>query len=134
MSYENQILERMETLEDRLQKMHSEYSDRSDDMARRFNRAFDQAQEDTKARYDALRELTEQMKIGQAMQVLKEGISKGEFDSDPKKSSEMRDLYAQLKARVINDAKEIVKSDVQRGSEFDDILDNQSSLNGFEFK
>lgn len=134
MSYENQILERMETLEDRLQKMHSEYSDRSDDMARRFNRAFNQAQEDTKARYDALKELTEQMKIGQAMQVLKEGISKGEFDSDPKKSSEMRDLYAQLKARVINDAKEIVKSDVQRGSEFDDILDNQSSLNGFEFK
>lgn len=134
MSYENQILERMETLEDRLQKMHSEYSDRSDDMARRFNRAFDQAQEDTKVRYDALRELTEQMKIGQAMQVLKEGISKGEFDSDPKKSSEMRDLYAQLKAHVINDAKEIVKSDVQRGSEFDDILDNQSSLNGFEFK
>lgn len=134
MSYENQILERLETLEDRLHKMHSEYSDRSDESAKQFNKAFNQAQDDSKFRYDALKELTEQMKIQHAMQFLQHGFDSGEFDFDPDESREMRDLYTKLKTRVINDAKEIVKSDVQRGSEFDDIIDTQTSLNGFEFK
>lgn len=131
MSYEtNQILQGMESLEDRLQKMHSEFSDRSDESARQFNRAFDQAQEDSRVRYDALKELTEQMKIGQAMEALRYGFQNEMFHD---KTKEMYDLYSQLSSRVIEDAKQIVNSGAQRGSEFDDILDAEKSLNETQF-
>lgn len=131
MSYEtNQILQGMESLEDRLQKMHSEFSDRSDESARQFNRAFDQAQEDSRARYDALKELTEQMKIGQAMEALRYGLQNEMFHD---KTKEMHDLYSQLSSRVIEDAKQIVNSGAQRGSEFDDILGAEKSLNETQF-
>lgn len=131
MSYEtNQILQGMESLEDRLQKMHSEFSDRSDESARQFNRAFDQAQEDSRARYDALKELTEQMRIGQAMEALRYGFQNEMFHD---KTKEMHDLYSQLSSRVIEDAKQIVNSGAQRGSEFDDILDAEKSLNETQF-
>lgn len=131
MSYEtNQILQGMESLEDRLQKMHSEFSDRSDESARQFNRAFDQAQEDSRARYDALKELTEQMRIGQAMEALRYGFQNEMFHD---KTKEMYDLYSQLSSRVIEDAKQIVNSGAQRGSEFDDILDAEKSLNETQF-
>lgn len=131
MSYEtNQILQGMESLEDRLQKLHSEFSDRSDDSARQFNRAFEQAQEDSKARYDALKELTEQMKIGQAMEALRYGFQNEMFHD---KTKDMYDLYSQLSTRVIEDAKQIVKSDAQRGSEFDDIVNAEKLMNETEF-
>lgn len=131
MSYEtNQLLQGMESLEDRLQKLHSEFSDRSDDSARQFNRAFEQAQEDSKARYDALKELTEQMKIGQAMEALRYGFQNEMFHD---KTKDMYDLYSQLSTRVIEDAKQIVKSDAQRGSEFDDIVNAEKLMNETEF-
>ena len=131
MSYEtNQILQGMESLEDRLQKMHSEFSDRSDESARQFNRAFDQAQEDSRARYDALKELTEQMKIGQAMEALRYGFQNEMFHE---KTKDMYDLYSQLSSRVIEDARQIVSPSTQRGSEFDDILDAEKSLNETQF-
>lgn len=131
MSYEtNQILQGMESLEDRLQKMHSEFSDRSDESARQFNRAFDQAQEDSRARYDALKELTEQMKIGQAMEALRYGFQNEMFHD---KTKDMYDLYSQLSFRVIEDARQIVSPSTQRGSEFDDILDAEKSLNETQF-
>lgn len=131
MSYEtNQLLQGMESLEGRVQKLHSEFSDRSDESARQFNRAFEQAQEDSKARYDALKELTEQMKIGQAMDALRYGLQNEMFQE---KTKDMYDLYSQLSARVIEDAKQIVKSSAQRGSEFDDIVNAEKSLNETEF-
>lgn len=131
MSYEtNQILQGMESLEDRLQKLHSEFSDRSDESARQFNRAFEQAQEDSKARYDALKELTEQMKIGQAMEALRYGLQNEMFRE---KTKDMYDLYSQLSSHVIEDAKQIVKSDTQRGSEFDDIVNAEKLMNETEF-
>lgn len=131
MSYEtNQLLQGMESLEGRVQKLHSEFSDRSDESARQFNRAFEQAQEDSKARYDALKELTEQMKIGQAMDALRYGLQNEMFRE---KTKDMYDLYSQLSARVIEDAKQIVKSSAQRGSEFDDIVNAEKSLNETEF-
>lgn len=131
MSYEtNQILQCMESLEDRLQKMHSEFSDRSDESTRQFNRAFDQAQEDSRARYDALKELTEQMKIGQAMEALRYGFQNEMFHD---KTKEMHDLYSQLSSRVIENARQIVSPSTQRGSEFDDILDAEKSLNETQF-
>lgn len=131
MSYEtNQILQGMESLEDRLQKMHSEFSDRSDESARQFNRAFDQAQEDSRARYDALKELTEQMRIGQAMEALRYGFQNEMFHD---KTKDMYDLYSQLSSRVIEDARQIVSPSTQRGSEFDDILDAEKSLNETQF-
>lgn len=131
MSYEtNQILQGMESLEDRLQKLHSEFSDRSDDSARQFNRAFEQAQENSKARYDALKELTEQMKIGQAMEALRYGFQNEMFHD---KTKDMYDLYSQLSSRVIEDARQIVSPSAQRGSEFDDIVNAEKSLNETEF-
>lgn len=131
MSYEtNQILQGMESLEDRLQKLHSEFSDRSDDSARQFNRAFEQAQENSKARYDALKELTEQMKIGQAMEALRYGFQNEMFHD---KTKDMYDLYSQLSSRVIEDARQIVSPSAQRGSEFDDIVNAENSLNETEF-
>lgn len=131
MSYEtNQLLQGMESLEDRLQKLHSEFSDRSDDSARQFNRAFEQAQEDSKARYDVLKELTEQMKIGQAMDALRYGLQNEMFHE---KTKDMYDLYSQLSTRVIEDARQIVKSDTQRGSEFDDIVNAEKLMNETEF-
>lgn len=131
MSYEtNQILQGMESLEDRLQKLHSEFSDRSDDSARQFNRAFEQAQEYSKARYDALKELTEQMKIGQAMEALRYGFQNEMFHD---KTKDMYDLYSQLSSRVIEDARQIVSPSAQRGSEFDDIVNAEKSLNETEF-
>ena len=131
MSYEtNQLLQGMESLEGRVQKLHSEFSDRSDESARQFNRAFEQAQEDSKARYDVLKELTEQMKIGQAMDALRYGLQNEMFQE---KTKDMYDLYSQLSTRVIEDAKQIVKSSAQRGSEFDDIVNAEKSLNETEF-
>lgn len=131
MSYEtNQILQGMESLEDRLQKLHSEFSDRSDDSARQFNRAFEQAQADSKTRYDALKELTEQMKIGQAMEALRYGFQNEMFHD---KTKDMYDLYSQLSSRVIEDARQIVSPSTQRGSEFDDIVNAEKSLNETEF-
>lgn len=131
MSYEtNQILQGMESLEDRLQKLHSEFSDRSDDSARQFNRAFEQAQENSKARYDALKELTEQMKIGQAMEALRYGFQNEMFHD---KTKDMYDLYSRLSSRVIEDARQIVSPSAQRGSEFDDIVNAEKSLNETEF-
>lgn len=131
MSYEtNQLLQGMESLEDRVQKLHSEFSDRSDESARQFNRAFEQAQEDSKARYDALKELTEQMKIGQAMEALRYGFQNEMFHD---KTKDMYDLYSQLSSRVIEDAKQIAKSDTQRGSEFDDIVNAEKLMNETQF-
>lgn len=131
MSYEtNQILQGMESLEDRLQKLHSELSDRSDDSVRQFNRAFEQAQENSKARYDALKELTEQMKIGQAMEALRYGFQNEMFHD---KTKDMYDLYSQLSSRVIEDARQIVSPSAQRGSEFDDIVKAEKSLNETQF-
>lgn len=131
MSYEtNQILQGMESLENRLQKLHSEFSDRSDDSARQFNRAFEQAQENSKARYDALKELTEQMKIGQAMEALRYGFQNEMFHD---KTKDMYDLYSQLSSRVIEDARQIVSPSTQRGSEFDDIVNAEKSLNETQF-
>ena len=131
MSYEtNQILQGMESLEDRLQKLHSEFSDRSDESARQFNRAFEQAQEDSKSRYDALKELTEQMKIGQAMEALRYGLQNEMFYD---KTKDMDDLYSQLSSRVIEDARQIVSPSIQRGSEFDDIVSAEKSLNETQF-
>ena len=131
MSYEtNQLLQGMESLEGRVQKLHSEFSDRSDESARQFNRAFEQAQEDSKARYDALKELTEQMKIGQAMDAIRYGLQNNMFYEN---YESMKDLYSQLSSRVIKDAKQIVNSRAQRGSEFDDIVKAEKSLNETEF-
>ncbi len=131
MSYEtNQLLQGMESLEGRVQKLHSEFSDRSDESARQFNRAFEQAQEDSKARYDALKELTEQMKIGQAMDAIRYGLQNDMFHD---KTKDMHDLYSQLSSRVIEDARQIVSPSAQRGSEFDDIVNAEKSLNETEF-
>lgn len=131
MSYEtNQILQGMESLEDRLQKLHGEFSDRSDESARQFNRVFEQAQEDSRTRYDALKELTEQMKIGHAMEALRYGLQNEMFHE---KTKDMYDLYSQLSTRVIEDARQIVSPSTQRGSEFDDIVSAEKSLNETQF-
>lgn len=64
------------------------------------------------------------------MEALRYGFQNEMFHE---KTKDMYDLYSQLSSRVIEDARQIVSPSTQRGSEFDDILDAEKSLNETQF-
>lgn len=119
----------LQDLQATVQKSHRESMGQSEMMADELHRAFAQAQENSEQRYQAMIELTEQMKLGQAIQVIQYGMRNNQYSSDAERI-EMRNLYDKLSTKVIADAKQLVGSSAYthstppvRGSEFDDLLE-----------
>ena len=118
----------IQDVHDSVRKSHRESTEQLDQMSDQLRSAFRDAQESSQYRYQALQELTNQMKLGQAIQVIQYGMDNNQFHSDTQRQ-EMQDLYTQLSSRVINEAKELVgsKNVTLRGSEFDGMFDKDES-------
>ena len=118
----------IQDVNDSVHRLHRESTEQRDQMSDQLRTAFRDAQESSAYRYQALQELTNQMKIGQAIQVIQYGMDHNQFYSDSQRM-EMQDLYAQLGSRIINDAKKVVgsKNVKLRGSEFDGMFDKDQS-------
>lgn len=115
----------LQDLQDTVRKSHRESMEQSEHLADDLHKAFIHAQENSEQRYQALLELTEQMKIGQAIQVIQYGMQNNQYGSDAERI-EMRILYEKLSTKVIADARQLVGQPSQpsrRGSEFDDLFE-----------
>lgn len=109
-----------------VEKQHRESAKRSKDMAENIQHAFSDAHENSEKRYQAMQELAEQMKIGQAIQVIQYGMDHGLFFAE--ENERMQNLYASLSDRVIGEAEALVKpaQHMSRGSEFDGMFENDT--------
>lgn len=115
----------LQDLQDTVQKSHRESMEQSENLSDYLYKAFAHAHENSEQRYQAMVELTEQMKLGQAIQVIQYGMQNNQYKSDAERI-EMRNLYDKLSTKVISDVRQLVGQPSQpsvRGSEFDDLLE-----------
>lgn len=121
--------ELLDNIKHQIKEQQRETREFADDFYKQFDRAFSEARDANEQRYQAMKELTEQMQIGNAMQALQFGLQNNQFGD---KTAEMQDFYNQLSTRVIEQAKEFVRDKSatkisQRGTEFDDMLHTETA-------
>lgn len=116
--------EALDNIKYQIKEQQRETRELADDFYKQFDRAFSDAREANEQRYQAMKELTEQMQIGNAMQALQFGLQNNQFGD---KTAEMQEVYKSLSTRVIEQAKELIRDKSatktsQRGKEFDDMF------------
>lgn len=116
--------EALDNIKYQIKEQQRETRELADDFYKQFDRAFSDAREANEQRYQAMKELTEQMQIGNAMQALQFGLQNNQFGG---KTAEMQEVYKSLSTRVIEQAKELIRDKSatktsQRGTEFDDMF------------
>ena len=116
--------EALDTIKHQIKEQQRETRELADDFHKQFDKAFSEARNANEQRYQAMKELTEQMQIGNAMQALQFGLQNNQFGD---KTAEMQEVYNTLSTRVIEQAKELIRDKsatktLQRGTEFDDMF------------
>ena len=116
--------EALDTIKHQIKEQQRETREFADDFYKQFDKAFSEARNANEQRYQAMKELTEQMQIGNAMQALQFGLQNNQFGD---KMAEMQEVYKSLSTHVIEQAKELIRDKSatktsQRGTEFDDMF------------
>lgn len=124
-------IDALDNIKHQIKEQQRETRELADDFYKQFDKAFSEARDANEQRYQMMKDLTEQMRIGNeqklignAMETLRFGLEHNQFGD---KTAEMQDVYNQLSTRVIEQAKEFVRDKSatktsQRGTEFDDMF------------
>lgn len=123
--------EALDNIKYQIKEQQRETRELADDFYKQFDKAFSDAREANEQRYQMMKDLTEQMRIGNEQKLIENAMRTLEFNLENNqfgdKTAEMQEVYKSLSTRVIDQAKELIRDKsatktLQRGTEFDDMF------------
>lgn len=128
--------EALDNIKYQIKEQQRETRELADDFYKQSVRAFSDAREANEQRYQMMKDLTEQMRIGNEQKLIGNAMRTLEFNLENNqfgdKTAEMREIYNALSTHVIEQAKELIRDKSatktsQRGTEFDDMFHTETA-------
>ena len=128
--------EALDNIKHQIKEQQRDTRELADDFYKQFDKAISEARDANEQRYQMMKDLTEQMRIGNEQKLIENAMRTLEFNLENNqfgdKTAEMQEVYKSLSTRVIDQAKEFVRDKSatktsQRGTEFDDMLHTETA-------